>query len=303
VVPEAYGAVRFTALFLVAVHAHFGGERIGLALAAGTAIALVGGTAIRGDAGEVNGDLLAFYEAAFAASALATGVIVGRLRTTESASRLRARGLTRRTLQGESDVRRQVAEALHDGPVQELIALDMTVTAMGRAVERGDSARAHELLAQLHGGLARNVQALRDEIVDLGPYAFEELSLDMALGKSLAVWRRRYDQDVRLIAARVELDPEAAEDLFRIAQEAVANAARHSGASTVEVTLRTVDGQVELRVTDDGKGFGPVDPLGRVEPGHLGMAGIRERVEMLQGELRIDTSGRGTRLVVRAPRR
>ena len=60
--------------------------------------------------------------------ALRRALMVGRLRTAESASRLRARGLSRRTIQAESEVRRRVAESIHDGPVQELIGLDMVLS-------------------------------------------------------------------------------------------------------------------------------------------------------------------------------
>ena len=89
-------------------------------------------SAIRGDA-PFDSDLLVFYEAVFFLSALATSVVVGLLRTSESASRLRARELSRRTMQAESEVRRRVAESIHDGPVQELIGLDMILSARAAA--------------------------------------------------------------------------------------------------------------------------------------------------------------------------
>ena len=107
--------------------------------------------------------------------------------------------------------------------------------------------------------------------------------------------------EVLLSIEPVELAPEVAGDLFRITQEAVTNAGRHATADQVAVSLREVDASVELRVTDDGSGFGSVDPLGPVEPGHIGLASIRERAELLDGELDIETSGKGTRVLVRAP--
>src|SRR5919198_674388 len=79
---------------------------------------------------------------------LQTGALVGRLRTTESASRLRARSLSRRTIQAETEVRRKVAEAIHDGPVQDLIGLDMILSAAHQAAGAGDAARAGELVDQ-----------------------------------------------------------------------------------------------------------------------------------------------------------
>jgi signal transduction histidine kinase len=58
---------------------------------------------------------------------------------------------------------------------------------------------------------------------------------------------------------------------------------------------------VTLEVEDDGRGFGAVDPLGPVEPGHIGLASMRERAEMLGGELAIDSDGRGTCVRIRVP--
>jgi signal transduction histidine kinase len=149
----------------------------------------------------------------------------------------------------------------------------------------------------------RNVRVLRDELVDLGPYAFEELGFSTAIENCLPVWKRRYGLEVMATLDNLELPPEVAGDLFRIAQEAVINAGRHAEADAVSLSLRSVDSDLELRVTDNGKGFGEVDPLGASEPGHLGLAMMRERAELLGGTLEIETSDRGTRVLVRAPLR
>jgi two-component system, NarL family, sensor kinase len=299
-VPEAYGATRFTALFVLAAHAHFQGERRGLAVALLGAAVLVTATALRGDT-PLDGEVLAFYETVFVLSAAAAGVVVGRLRTAESASRLRARRLSRRTIQAESEVRRRVAEAIHDGPVQELIGLDMILASARKAASEGRRQEAAALLDDARELAERNIQALRDEIVDLGPYAFEELGFATAIENCLPVWKRRYRCEVMATIERIELPPEMAGGLFRIAQEAVINAGRHADAEAVSISLRTVDSEVELRVTDNGHGFDDGNPLGSVQPGHLGIASMRERAELLDGRLEIETSERGTRVLVRAP--
>jgi signal transduction histidine kinase len=298
--PETYGAVRAAALFLIAAHAHFQGEPRGVTLAAVGSAALVTGTAIRNDS-PIPADLRVVYETVFVVSALATGLVVGRLRTAESASRLRARRLSRRTMQLEAEVRRRVAETIHDGPVQELIGLDMILGSARKAAAEGRADDATSLLDQASELTERNVLALRDELVDLGPYAFEELGFASAIENCLPVWKRRYGVEVMVRVEDVRLPPEMAGDLFRIAQEAVVNAGRHSGADAISLTMRTVDSGVELRVTDNGHGFGDVDPLGPSEPGHLGLAMMRERAELIGGQLDIDTSERGSRVLVRAP--
>ena len=227
--------------------------------------------------------------------------LIGRLRTTESASRVRARELTKRTLHGESQVRRRVAEAIHDGPVQELIGLDMMLAAASQAAEQGDKRRSLELISEARALAEKNVVTLREEIVDLGPFAFEELSYAQAVENCVPIWQRRYGLEVMLTLERLELEPEMAGHLFRVTQEAVVNAGRHGKARQVAVSLRSIDGSVEVRVVDDGEGFGQVDPLGPSEPGHLGLAAMRERAEMLDGTLEIETSKRGTKVLLTVP--
>jgi signal transduction histidine kinase len=300
VVPEAYGATRFTALFVLAAHAHFQGERRGFAIALAGSCALVAATALRGDT-PLTGEVLAFYEIVFVLSAVAAGTVVGSLRTAESASRLRARDLSRRTIQAEGEVRRRVAEAIHDGPVQELIGLDMILGSAAKAASEGRDEEAVALVEEARALAGRNIRSLRDEIVDLGPYAFEELGFASAIENCIPVWRRRYRFEVMAAIERIELQPAMAGDLFRIAQEAVVNAGRHAEAEAVSISLRTVNSDVELRVTDNGKGFANPAPFDAPDPGHLGLASMRERAELLDGRLEITTSSRGTRVLVRAP--
>jgi signal transduction histidine kinase len=300
VVPDIVGAVRYAAIFLIAVHAHFQGERRGIALGAGGSLALVIGTAIRGGT-SITGGKLAFYETVFVVASVSAALVVGRLRTTESASRLRARRLSRRTLQAESEARRRVAEAIHDGPVQELIGLDMILSAAARAAAAGDNATTTELVEEARSLTERNIRNLRQEIVDLGPYAFQELSFNTAIENCIPAWDRRYGFEVMATLEAIDLPPEVAGDLFRIAQEAVVNAGRHADAQAVSISLRRVGRDVELRVTDNGHGFGDADPIGASEPGHLGLATMRERAELLEGTLSIETSPRGTKVVARVP--
>jgi two-component system NarL family sensor kinase len=300
VVPETLGAVRVAALFLVASHAHFQGERRGLAVAAFGSGLLVATTVVRGDE-PVTGSVLALYESVFVVSALATALVVGRLRTAESASRIRARGLSRRVIQAESEARRRVAEAIHDGPVQELIGLDMMLSAARSAAQEGRADEAAVLIEEARELATRNVQALRDEIVDLGPYAYRELSFASAIEHCIPTWQRRYRFEVLATIEDIRMPPDMSGDLFRIAQEAVANAGRHAAARAVSISLRTVNSDVELRVTDNGRGFSADEPIAASEPGHLGLASMRERAEMMGGRFEVETSELGTKVLALVP--
>jgi two-component system, NarL family, sensor kinase len=300
VAPATYGAVRAAALFMIAAHSHFQGARRGVMVALLGSAALVTASAVRGDT-PVPGDVHAFYETVFVLSCLATGLVVGNLRTSESASRLRARSLSRRTIQAEAEVRRRVAEAIHDGPVQELIGLDMMLSSARKAASDGRGADAARLLDDARELTERNIRVLRDGLVDLGPYAFEELAFETAIENCLGVWKRRYGIEVLATIDRVDLPPDVSGVLFGIAQEAVVNAGRHADAEAVSISLRTVNSSLELRVTDNGDGFCDADPLAASEPGHLGLAMMRERAELLDGTLEIETSERGTRVLVLVP--
>ena len=302
VVPETLGAVRVIALYLIACHAHFQGGGRGVVLALGSSLALVLGSVLRGSA-PVTGAVLAFYETVFVVTAVATALVVGSLRTAESASRLRARRLSRRTLQAENEVRRKAAQALHDGPVQELIGLDMVLAAARSAAQEGGATEARKLIDEARELTTHSIEVLRDELVDLGPYAFDELSFETAVERCMAVWRRRYGFEVLLTIERLDLPSETAGDLFRIVQEAVINAGRHSGAHKVSISLRSLGPELELRVADDGHGFDGEGPLASWEPGHLGLASMRERAQLLGGRLEVESTERGTRVLVRAPLR
>jgi two-component system, NarL family, sensor kinase len=302
VAPETYGAVRFLALALLAVHAHFQGERIGIAVATIAVVGLVLPTLVR-EPGEdaIREELLILYEVTFAVATLVTVWLIGRFRTAESASRLRAQELTRRTLRGENEVRRKLSQALHDGPVQELIGLGMTLAAADAAVEEDDRPQVSALIHEAREITNRNVRALRDEMLDLGPYAYDEISYEAAVERCLPVWERRFEISTTLHVEPLELPSAFEGELFRITQEAVANAARHGQADTVAISLAGEDGMAVMTVADDGKGFGNVDPLGAVEPGHIGLASIRERAELMRGRLHIESTDRGSTVTVTVP--
>jgi signal transduction histidine kinase len=300
VVPDSYAGICFLAVFLVAAHAHFQGELLGLGVAVLAVVVFVPIAAF-GDP-PVSGALLAFYEVLFTATVLAAGIFMGRLRAAESTGRLRARELSRRTIEAEALVRRRMAESIHDGPVQELVSLDMMLDAARRALERDKPARAIEIIEEARHLTERNIGALRDEIVGLGPYAFDELTLDVALEQCVPTWARRYQLEIGMTLERIDLVNEACGSLFGIAQEAVINAGKHASAERVSITLRTVGAEVELRVSDDGNGFDAGEqPLGPNEPGHIGLATMRERAELIGGRLEIRTGPKGSTVIARVP--
>ncbi len=296
--PEMYAPTHFTALFLVAAHAHFQGAGWSLVMGSLPPLVLIPIT-LASDV-PIRDGLLDAYEVVFAVMCLATAIVVGALREAETSARLRARALSRRTIDTESTFRRRLAEAIHDGPIQELSSVEMMLASAEQALDHGNDEAGRQALTEARSLTRSNIGFLRDEIVELGPHAFEELSFEQAVADCLEVWERRYGVSVQTQIAG-ELEPEVAGPLFRVTQEAVANAGKHAGASTITVRLYSDGPTATLEIEDDGHGFGDVDPLGPVEPGHIGLASMRERAEMLGGELTIDSDGRGTCVRVRVP--
>src|SRR3954454_241675 len=298
--PSTYAAVRFFALFAVAAHAQLQGDERGLAIAPLYPVLLVPIGVLEPHA--FAGDLIGFYEAIFAISALAVALFVGRLSTTESTGRLRQRELSRRAIEAENEMRRRLAESIHDGPVQELVSLDMMLSATRSAMVHGQMDRALSSIGEAQEIAERNIRSLREEIVGLGPYAFEELTFQSAVQQCAPVWQRRFGLDVKLDLADLEMGSEICGALFGTAREPFSTPARHGKAGRVTVSL-TPNGNQEaiMRVVDDGEGFQGTAPLGTREVGHIGLASMRERAELIGGVLRIESSEGGTEVRVTVP--
>ena len=297
--PDMYAATHFTALFLVGAHAHFQGAEWSLVVGLLPPLILIPVTLATDP--PVHEGLLHAYEVVFATACLSAALVVGALRTAESSGRLRARALSRRSIDTESDVRRRIAESIHDGPIQELSSAEMMLASASAALERGNQLAARAALDEARALTRSNITFLRDEILELGPHAFEELTFDQAVADCIEAWERRHGVTVTAETDAENLAPEVAGPLFRITQEAVTNAGRHARASTVAVRLRCEGRRALLEIEDDGRGFGAVDPLGSAEPGHIGLASMRERAEMLGGDLAIDSGHGGTRVRVDVP--
>lgn len=183
--------------------------------------------------------------------------------------------------------RNRLARELHDALTQSLFGLRLRL-------EAGDTLGAAALLDEVFA-------ELRSLILQLRPPALERDGLAASLAKHLEVVGRAHGLRTQLSVEGLGLlDPDAEQALFRIAQEAVSNAVRHAGGTTVEVSLRRVDGAVLLSVLDDGRGFDPGNRA--VSSRRLGLLSMRERAVDLGGSLAIDSEpGSGTTVRARIP--
>jgi PAS domain S-box-containing protein len=194
----------------------------------------------------------------------------------------------------------RIARELHDELAQSLTALRMDVDWLKQRGVAPQGAPAAKLEA-MEKMLERTVAATRRIAADLRPLMLDDLGLVPAAQWLVETFRERHGIDCELAIAPPDLelaDPQATA-LFRIMQESLANVARHAAATRVRVDLTCDDGNVSLRVHDDGRGFEPADPR---KPNSFGLVGLRERAHLVGGEIRIDTApGRGTSVEVRIP--
>jgi two-component system NarL family sensor kinase len=181
--------------------------------------------------------------------------------------------LLQRAVDASSDERRRIAGTLHDGVVQELAAASFSVSgASERASSRGDA----ELAGILHGAaltVRGAIAGLRSLLVDIYPPSLRAAGLPAALG-DLAGGIRARDIDIRFDLppeGSIGLDAEGERLVYRVAQEALRNVARHSGATSAQVTLTTSDADVTLVVADGGAGFDVASVLLDPPEGHFGL--------------------------------
>ncbi|MEU3714433.1 GAF domain-containing sensor histidine kinase [Streptomyces californicus] len=199
-----------------------------------------------------------------------------------------------------AEERSRLAHELHDAVSQKLFSLRLTAQAAAALVDR-DPARAKGELQQVADLAAEAVDELRAAVVELRPAALDEDGLIATLRTQVQVLDRAHAADVAFESRGVRALPAAQEEaLLRVAQEALHNALRHSGAEHVTVTLTRRGPATVLRVCDDGRGFNPtaVRRAGR----HLGLVSMRHRASSVGGRLTVASEpGEGATIEMEVP--
>ena len=208
----------------------------------------------------------------------------------------------RRSIDASERERARWARELHDETLQELGAISITLSS---AHESNDARKLQEAVTLSLGYGEYAMRGLREIITDLRPGALDALGVTAALESLAERTRKRWDiaieVDVDLVCeadrAPLRHAPALEAGLYRIAQEAIANAVKHAHASAISIRLNEVDNGIRLVIEDDGRGFDP----GRHSSG-FGLIGMHERAELVGGTLTIESGpGEGTRVEVSAP--
>jgi signal transduction histidine kinase len=206
----------------------------------------------------------------------------------ESRSTELARLSARMVQQNEAE-RRRLSRELHDETAQVFSAVKMELSILRESIDRQQAERLDQVLSLIDTG----IQSIRNVTNDLRPSLLDDLGLLPALRSLVADFAARsgittsLDEPDRL----PPLSPEAELALFRSLQEALSNIMRHANASSVEVAIMNTETRVVLRVRDNGRGMAQGTSIDR--NGHMGLAGMRERITALGGSVAIGTGEEG----------
>jgi len=222
----------------------------------------------------------------------------------EVRERLRIEGerveLLRRIVFAQEDERRRIAREMHDQFGQQLTVLKMKLDAL-----REDCGEHMNLCEQLEAlqAIARQLDADVDHMVwEMRPTALDDLGLEAALSSYIQNWSKHFGIPVELHASGMDKDrltPEIETALYRIAQEALNNIAKHAQAAHVAIVLERRADQVSLIIEDDGVGFDLQQVFGADDKG-VGLIGMRERAALVGGAIEIESQPNvGATVVVR----
>jgi two-component system sensor histidine kinase DegS len=214
------------------------------------------------------------------------------------------RSYTRQILTAQEEERKRIARELHDDTAQGLVALSRQLDGLLSATE-DDPARVQQRLRDLRQLTAQISQDVRRFSQDLRPSTID----DLGLLPTLEALTTRMSQDdhvevhLEVKGERRRLSPEVELVLFRIAQEALTNVRKHSGATRVSTTVEFGDSVVRVTVADNGRGFTVPERTGDlVETGKLGLTGMLERAHLAGGTVSVHSEpGQGTTVVAEIP--
>jgi PAS domain S-box-containing protein len=214
--------------------------------------------------------------------------------------RQRLRALSARLVEAQEGERRRLARELHDEVGQILTGLQVTLNVTGRRVPEAAQAG----LAEAQNQVGQLMDRMHDLAFDLRPAMLDDLGLVPAL-----LWQ--FERYTKQTGIRVQFEHRVADRRFdtgvetaayRIIQEALTNVARHAGAPEATVHVGVDDGRLSVQIDDAGAGFDVSAAL--AAPASSGLSGMRERVELLGGELTIESApGAGTQVTAEIPLR
>jgi PAS domain S-box-containing protein len=207
----------------------------------------------------------------------------------------RTRQLLRNLVEAQESERYRIANDLHDGPIQTMVASVFHLLTLRPALS---SASDLELLDTVHDLVQQSISEMRTVVFDLRPIVLDEIGIAAALREHIEL--SRFDFDVHVDDGFSDEPPtEVRTVMYRIILEALANVRKHADARHVTIRLAEGPAGYHIEVRDDGRGFDAAP----IVSGHLGLQSMQERAESAGGKLVVDsTVGVGTTIDLSIPR-
>lgn len=204
----------------------------------------------------------------------------------------------RQLLRSREEERSRLARDLHDSPIQALVAMNIQMGLLLNSNDISDHLRKN--LEEMRREVRKLSNELRQVCADLRPPMLDTLGLSSAIRSLVSEWAT-----INGIKTQLDLCPdqnlkqlpgEVAVNLFRVAQEALSNITKHAHAHQVDISLSIERSQLVMTIEDDGTGFNAPDTLhGLTQQSHYGLAGMRERMDLIGGTWSIKSApGKGT---------
>lgn len=242
------------------------------------------------DRGEVGKLAAAFNE--MAASLIKASadkeILLGELRAKEQ---LRDT-LIAKLMTAQEDERKRISRELHDETSQALTSLMLTMRVLAEDAPNQEQKDALLLGRDVAANILREV---RDLAIELRPPALDDFGVVAAIERYSEKFASRHglDIDLQTSGQQTDVDGQIAVALYRIVQECLNNVVKHAGATAVSIGITFQADQVMVSIADNGKGISAADLLRAQQENRLGLYGMRERVELLQGRLDIRQSADG----------
>ncbi|WP_236712969.1 sensor histidine kinase [Neomoorella mulderi] len=206
-------------------------------------------------------------------------------------------------IRAQEEERKRVAREIHDGPAQSMANIVMRAEYCLKLLDKDPGKIREELLA-LQNIVMLSLQDVRKIIFDLRPMVLDDLGLAPALKRYFATYKEQYGLEIEFLFFGQErrLDSTVEAALFRIIQEAVNNIKKHAQVNSALVKMEMLPDKITISIRDMGKGFDLNSVQGDKDCNGYGLVGIRERVQLLNGEMKINTApGKGTHISISIP--
>ena len=203
-------------------------------------------------------------------------------------------------IKAQEEERRRVAREIHDGPAQDMANVVFRAEVCERLVDT-DIPRAKRELSDLREQVRSCLQEIRKIIFDLRPMTIDDLGVVATVRKLLEPMQDEHKivAELRVLGKEKRLDSYIEIGLFRIMQEALTNIVKHAAATIVLIRIEFSQENVVAVIEDNGRGF---DSTAKVGKESFGLMGMKERINLLNGDLRIKSApGAGTKVIVKIP--